>query len=160
MARKMTGQERDDAEALRGVLVQELGPADRGYAPGIASALVRLPDGRATAKDVERILGKYKVSANALKKMMRAGVLVPCADEDGAYDVCVPAPAETDAGESGAEVSDASSDDAGALAAQADDPAPGAAGDASGSREDGAPDAAPSDGPAGGEAEGDAGEAA
>lgn len=160
MARKMTGQERDDAEALRGVLVQELGPADRGYAPGIASALVRLPDGRATAKDVERILGKYKVSANALKKMMRAGVLVPCADEDDAYDVCVPAPAVTDAGESGAEVSDASPDDAGALAAQADDPAPEAAGDASGSREDGAPDAAPSDGPAEGEAEGDAGETA
>ena len=72
MARKMTGRERDDAEALRGVLVQELGPADRGYAPGIASALVRLPDGRATADDVERILGKYKVSANALKKMKRA----------------------------------------------------------------------------------------
>ena len=145
MARKMTGRERDDAEALRSVLVQELGPADRGYAPGIASALVRLPDGRATADDVERILGKYKVSANALKKMMRAGVLVPCADEDGAYDVHVPATV-ADAEEAAGACADGAADVADVLDAPADAPAPEVETAAKGVREDEAPDAtAPED---------------
>lgn len=145
MARKMTGRERDDAEALRSVLVQELGPADRGYAPGIASALVRLPDGRATADDVERILGKYKVSANALKKMMRAGVLVPCADEDGAYDVHVPATV-ADAEEAAGACADGAAEFADVLDAPADAPAPEVETAAKGVREDEAPDAtAPED---------------
>lgn len=159
MARKMTGRERDDAEALRGILVQELGPADRGYAPGIASALVRLPDGRATAKDVERILGKYKVSANALKKMMRAGVLVPCADEDGAYDVRVPATV-ADADEAAGEGADGAAGAADVLDAPADAPAPEAADGAGGSREDDAPDATTSDDAADDDTADGAGEAA
>lgn len=159
MARKMTGRERDDAEALRGVLVQELGPADRGYAPGIASALVRLPDGRATADDVERILGKYKVSANALKKMMRAGVLVPCADEDGAYDVRVPATA-TDAEEAAGEGADGAADAADVLDASADAPAPEVATVANGTCEDVTPDDAASDDAVSDRAAGGAAEAA
>ncbi|MGN0075983.1 MAG: Wadjet anti-phage system protein JetD domain-containing protein [Parafannyhessea sp.] len=90
MARKLTGQERDDAEALRDALVQALGPADRGYAPGISSALVRVKGDRVSADDLDRIMGKYDVSNTALKRMVKAGILVPADDAKGSYDLCIP----------------------------------------------------------------------
>lgn len=114
MARKLTGRERDDAEALRDALVQVFGPADRGYAPGISSALVRVRGGRVQADDLDRILGKYKVSGAALGQMVNAGILVPADGTDGAYDLHVPV-VEDD----GATGDDASADEK--------DPAPEAA---------------------------------
>lgn len=99
MARKLTGQERDDAEALRDAMVQVLGPADRGYAPGISSALVRVKGGRISADDLDRILGKYDVSDAALKRMVKAGLLVPVDGNDGAYDLHVPTVEDVDEAE-------------------------------------------------------------
>ncbi|MCH4082876.1 MAG: hypothetical protein LKF00_00545 [Olsenella sp.] len=96
MARKLTGQERDDAEALRDAMVQVLGPADRGYAPGISSALVRVKGGRISSDDLDRILGKYDVSDAALKRMVKARLLVPADGNDGAYDLCIPATDDAD----------------------------------------------------------------
>lgn len=96
MARKLTGQERDDAEALRDAMVQALGPADRGYAPGISSALVRVKGGRISSDDLDRILGKYDVSDAALNRMVKAGLLVPADGNDGAYDLRIPATDDAD----------------------------------------------------------------
>lgn len=80
MARKLTGEERDDVESLRSALVGLLSPEDRGLAAGLASALVRLPSNQLGVDDLQRIMTKYPVSNAAIDRMVEGGVLIAAND--------------------------------------------------------------------------------
>lgn len=92
MARKLTEQERTNIDLIRDMMVAMLPATLRGLAPGVASALVRLPAGEISEEDLKALVAKHGKDSEVVLDAIRSLLLVPVEGKPGTYVLSVPEP--------------------------------------------------------------------